>query len=134
MSVGQQVRDQVWVRFADPEKEPVREWAERNNRNGFDPEVLTYPSTKVLASQKNGTVQLYLQVQGTAMQESIAPNPASGASPEAILEAVKAAMTLSHGAGFRELYFLASDENTAEGSKLLGFEELPYKVYRRRLK
>jgi hypothetical protein len=33
----------------------------------------------------------------------------------------------------REVCFLASDQATAEGAKKMGFEELPYKVYRKRI-
>ena len=136
MSIGEQLRNPVMVRLADPEVEPVIDWCQANSeRNSFDRDVLTYPATKVLAAHDNGTVFAYMPVQGTAMLESIGPNPS--ASPlqvaRGIMEMVKGAALLAYGAGYRELYFLASDDVTAEGAKKLGFEELPFKVYRKRL-
>lgn len=136
MSIGEQLRHQVMVRFADPDIEPVIDWCQRNSaRNAFDRDVLTYPATKVLAAHEDGAVIAYMPIQGTAMLESIGPNP--DATPmqiaNGVMEMVKSAATLAHGAGYRELYFLASDPVTARGAQLMGFEELPFKVYRKRL-
>jgi hypothetical protein len=136
MSIGTELKNLVMVRLADAGKEPVIEWCEANSaRNSFDKSVLGYPATKTLAAHNNGTVYAYMPIQGTAMLESIGPNPA--ATPleiaNGVMEMVKAAATLAYTAGYRELYFLASDETTAQGAKLMGFECLPYKVYRRRL-
>lgn len=135
MSIGQQIKNQVWVRFADQTKEPVKAWCEANEeRNAFDPKVLTYPATKILAAE-NGHVINYMPVQTVAMLESIGVNPEATPLEVAtgLMECVKAAATLSSGAGFGELYFLSSDENTAQGAEALGFEEVKMKVYRRRL-
>ena len=136
MSIGEQLRNPVMVRLAEPDKEPVVDWCQANSaRNAFDKEVLTYPSTKVLAAHNNGTVYNYMPIQGTAMLESLGANPE--ATPmqiaQGVIECVKGAALMAYGSGYRELYFLASDETTAEGAKRLGFEELPYKVYRKRL-
>lgn len=129
-------RNLVMVRFADPEKEPVKEWLAANSeRNGFDPAVLDYPIMKVLASHTNGTTHTYMPVQGVGMLESIGVNPESTPLEAAtgIMESVKVAVVIAQGERYKELYFLASDDTTAEGAKRLGFEELPYKVYRRRI-
>ena len=136
MSIGNELRNPVMVRLADPDIEPVIDWCQANSeRNAFDRDVLTYPSTKVLAAHNNGTVYAYLPIQGTAMLESIGPNPE--ATPmqiaQGVMEMTKGAALLAYSAGYRELYFLASDENTAIGAKLMGFEELSFKVYRKRL-
>lgn len=124
------------VRLAEPTTEPVIDWCQANSqRNAFDRDVLTYPSTKVLAAHNNGNVLAYMPIQGTAMLESIGPNPE--ATPlelaNAVLEMVKGAALLAYGAGYRELHFLVSDEVTAEGAKKIGFQELPYRVFRKRL-
>ena len=137
MSIGTEVRTAINVRLADKDSEPVEEWCERNSaRNQFDDSVLDYPATKVLAATNGSNrVLAYMPVQGTAMLESIGPNP--DATPmeiaAGIMEMVKGAALLAHAGGYRELYFLATDDTTAEGSKKLGFEELPYRVFRRRL-
>lgn len=133
-------RNLVMVRFAE-EDEPVKEWLEKNaGRNGFDPEVLDYPCTKVLAAHTNGTVVAYMPVQSVPMLESIGPNPE--AKPldiaTAVMEMTKSAALLGHGAGMREMYFLGSDETTSAGAKALGFEDMTekygYHVFRARLK
>lgn len=133
-------RNLVMVRFAEKD-EPVKQWLEANaGRNGFDPEVLDYPCTKVLAAHTNGTVYAYMPVQSVAVLESIGPNP--DAKPldvaTAVMEMTKGAALMGHGAGMREMYFLASDDVTALGAKRLGFEDLTekfgYHVFRARLK
>lgn len=136
MSVGSEVRNGIDVRLADHETEPVVDWCQANSeRNAFDRDVLTYPSTKVLAAHNNGTVYAYMPVQGVAMLESIGPNPAVNPLQvaAALVEMVQGASLMAYANGMREIYFLSSDALTAEGSAKLGFEELPYKVFRKRL-
>ena len=136
MSIGEQVRNPILVRLAEPTTEPVVDWCQANSaRNAFDKDVLDYPSTKVLAAHNNGTVYAYMPIQGTAMLESIGPNPEATPMQVAsgVVECVKGAALLAYGAGYREIYYLASDDITAEGSKRLGFEELPYRVFRKKL-
>lgn len=136
MSIGEQLRNPIWVRFADKAKEPVQQWLEANKaRNSFDAAVLDYPATRVLAAHNNGTTYTYMPVQQTAMLESIGINPQATPTQVAasVLEMTKAAATLAHAAGFREIFFLVSDENTAQGAKLMGFEDCPFRVMRKRL-
>lgn len=136
MSIGSQIKNPIWVRFADRFEEPVHEWLTANKeRNGYNPEVLDYPATRILAAHNNGTTYAYMPIQQTAMLESIGTNPQASVMEIAgsVLEMTKAAATLAHAAGFREMYFLVSDENTAKGAKLMGFEEVPMKVMRKKL-
>ena len=137
MSIGTELRNPIELRLADKDKEPVTAWLEANSaRNEFDSAVLDYPATKVLAATNgNGRVLAYMPLQGTAMLESIGANPEATPMEVAagIVEMVKGAALMAHAAGYRELYFLATDDNTAEGSKRLGFEELPFRVFRKRL-
>ena len=136
MSIGEQIRNPIWVRFADQSKEPVRQLLEANReRNGFDPAVLEYPATRVLAAHNNGTTYAYMPVQQTAMLESIGINPEATQMQAAtsVLEMTKAAATLAYAAGYREIYFLVSDENTAQGAKLMGFEDVHLRVMRKKL-
>jgi hypothetical protein len=136
MSIGYELRNAIDVRLAEPQTEPVVDWCQANSsRNAFDRDVLEYPATKVLAAHNNGTVYAYMPVQGVAMLESIGPNPAVNPIQiaAAIVEMVQGACLMAYANGMREAYFLSSDDLTAEGAKKMGFEELPYKVYRKRL-
>lgn len=136
MSIGTTLRNLVMTRMADPLTEPVIDWCQKNSgRNSFDRDVLDYPSTKVLAAHEDGTVYAYMPIQGTAMLESIGPNPEATPTQiaQGVMELVKGAALLAHQAGYRELYFLASDETTALGAEKMGFKLLPYRVYRKRL-
>lgn len=136
MSIGEQIRHPVMVRLAEPTTEPVVDWCQANSaRNAFDRDVLDYPSTKVLAAHDNGTVHAYLPVQGAAMLESIGPNPDSTPLEIAngVVECVKGAALMAYANGMRELFFLASDDLTAQGAEKLGFEKLDFTVYRKRL-
>ena len=136
MSIGEQIRNPVMVRLAEVDTEPVVDWCQANSaRNDFDRDVLAYPATKVLAAHDNGNVFAYMPIQGTAMLESIGPNPEATPMQVAagVVEMVKGAALLAYEAGFRELYFLASDDTTSRGAEKLGFEKLEYTVYRKRL-
>lgn len=137
MSIGAKIRAGMMVRKADPTKEPVKECLAANSkRNAFDPDVLEYPLTTTLAAHSNGTTYAYMPVNPVLMLESIGMT--NGHTPQeqanAVMEMTKTAAALGHINGYREVYFLASDETTANGAKLMGFEELPYKCFRLKLK
>ncbi len=137
MSIGETLRHPVMVRLAEPSTEPVEDWCQRNKtRNDFDRGVLDYPCTKVLAgTDGNGNVFAYMPIQTAGILESIGPNPSSTPLEVAmaIVEMVRGAALLTHGGGMRELLFVSTDELTAAGAEKLGFEKLPYPVYRKRL-
>lgn len=133
MSIGTKLKQLFLVRKVDLEKEPEKlEWLRANKeRNDFDEAVIGYPSTVVLSALDH----VVMPVQTVAMLESIGNNPASGVrdTTAGLIELVKAAATLAHVGGIRELYFLSSDENTGLAAKQMGFVEVPLKVMRLRL-
>lgn len=137
MSIGTTLRNAVMVRLADPDVEPVIDWCQNNSeRNSFNRDILTYPTTKVLAAYEDkpdGRVLAYLPVQGAAMLESIGPNPEVSVQEltQGLIECVQGAALMAHANGYREIYFLVSDENTALGAEYMGFREAPFKVYRK---
>ena len=136
MSIGTTLRNQVFVRLAEPDTEPVADWCQANSgRNAFDKDVLTYPNTKILAAHANDAVSVYLPVQPVAMLESVGSNPSATPLEVAggLIEATKAACVLAYAAGHREVYFLSSDDLTAQGAQMLGFVPLPYTIYRKKL-
>lgn len=139
MSIGTTLRNAVMVRLADPESEPVVDWCQANSeRNAFDKDVLSYPSTKILAAyqdREDGKVVVYMPVQGAVILESIGSNPEASVQEitQAMIECVQGAALLAHMQGMREMFFLASDESTALGAEHLGFEKVEMALYRKRL-
>jgi len=139
MSLGSELRSQVTVRLADPAKEPVEKWCKANSaRNSFDRGVIDYPRTVILAGHGGGVAQMvfaYMPLQVTAMLESIGPNPE--ATPLQIAAAVRGMVSgaelLAYESGCREIGFLASDANTATAALMMGFEEMPFKYFRKKL-
>jgi N-acetylglutamate synthase-like GNAT family acetyltransferase len=136
-SVGKILREEISLRSATPEDVPkLTEWLEaRKTRNQFDPAILKYPSLEVVACHTNGTTHAFVPTQTVTMLESVGTNPESSSQQVAhsLVLAVKAIEFMAHRSGQRELYFLASDTNTAKGAEHLGFEELDMKVFRKRL-
>lgn len=125
------------VRFAKPEDaSQIVQWSKANaDKNGFDPSVLLYPTTDVLAVENGNGPVLYFPVQLVGMLESLAPSP--DASPEAISKAIFEALqyvaTKGRERGAREIYFLASDAGLAEKAERLGFERCEWPAYKLRL-
>jgi len=137
-SVGTILREAISLRSALRVELPqIKAWLEaRKTRNQFDPAIFNYPTLEVIAAT-NGAEKphVYLPVQKAAVLESVAVNPESTPTEvaHALVMAERAAEYSAHASGCREIYFLASDQNTAAGAKHLGFEEMDMKVYRKRL-
>jgi hypothetical protein len=125
------------VRPAKPEEaKQVLQWSQANaDKNGFDPMVLLYPTTDILAVENGNGPVLYMPVQLVGMLESVAPSPE--ASPEAVSHALLAAVRhivgIGEKRGARELYFLASDPALAEQAERAGFERCEWPAYKLRL-
>lgn len=133
MSIGTQVNKMIFVRKADPEKEPVLDWLELNSaRNEYDAAVLKYPKTEVLAAHTNGTTHVYMPVQIVAQMDSVGVNPQSSIHEvtASLIELVKAAYMLADRGGIKELLFLVNDEKIQAGAEYLGFKEVDAKVMR----
>src|SRR5690242_13566518 len=127
----------IFVRPArQDEKKMLLDWSLENPGNGFDPEVPMYPTTVTWCGfDKDGQVA-FLPVQLAYVMESFAPRP--GLSPrrqaEALKEFTQNLITQAHLNGVRELYFLGSNPETNEYAENYIFEEVPYKVYRAKLR
>lgn len=129
----------ILVRKADLQAEPhLRKWMEEGAaRTEYDPKVLDYPLTEVLAAHTNGTTYTATPIQPVTMIEGIGVNPESSNQEitAALIETIKAIVFTSQRGGIREVYFLTEDENTADAAAQIGFEELPpCKVMRMRVK
>lgn len=139
MSIGTTLRNAVMVRLADPESEPVVDWCQANSeRNAFDRDVLSYPSTKVLAAYQDfpdGKVINYMPIQGATILESIGSNPEATLNEitQGVIECVQGAALMAYANGFREIYFCASDDSTAKAAEHMGFDRVEMAVYKKRL-
>jgi hypothetical protein len=119
------------VRKLDAEK--FVEWS-RNNP-AFDPEVAKYPSTTVRVVYNSEGPVLYGPVQKPLFLDALAINPT--APPEIIAAGMKAltqdavSQAWVYGAG--EIYFVASDKDTADFAERHGYEKLEASVYKLRI-
>ena len=111
-------------------------WAVKNPVNGFDPGVVGYPTSFVLCAYDETGPLAYMPVQQPLMMESLAPRPGlSKLQTAAVLKAItQAVVTQSYVKGAGEIYFLGTDPPTDEFATGRIFEELPYKVYRVKIK
>jgi hypothetical protein len=122
--------------MANPEDaDKILAWSEANKaRSHFDAQTLAYPLTEVVCAE-NGTEKLYVPVQLVGMIEALAPDP------QAHHAEIRRALYLTLGdivskarqSGVRELYFVGTDPVLNVLAERVGFEELPWPVYRRKL-
>jgi hypothetical protein len=128
----------VFVRSArKDESDRFKEWALANaEKNGLDLGVLTYPSTTVLCAFDETGPLAYLPVQQPAFMESLAPRPGLTDHDRAMVfkALTQTLVTQCASSGKGEIYFLASDKDTAEFAENHKFEKVPYAVYRLKLK
>jgi hypothetical protein len=106
------------------------EWS-RNNK-AFDPGVVKYPSTTIRVVYNSEGPVLFGPVQRPLFLDSLAINP--GATNEMVSAGMKAltqdAVSQAHINGAGEIYFVASDENTAAFAERHGYEKIKVPVYR----
>jgi hypothetical protein len=129
--------NRVYVRPALPEEvQTYFGWAiENEDKNEFDPAVALFSSsTTWCAYDKDGPLA-YQTLQQPIMLESLALRPGLSSAQTAccLRELTQNAITLAHVRGSGEIYFLASDTDTAEFASNHIFEEVPMKIYRTKL-
>lgn len=137
LSLDGAVRNHLYVRPARQEDSDLfLEWSLQTKDNAFDPEVAKYKSTITWCVYDRFGPLVFMPVQTPLMMESIASRP--GASKAEIAAALKEltqqCVTQAHISGAGEIYFLGSEEGTDHMATNQIFEELPYKVYRVKLK
>lgn len=127
----------LFIRPAQPEdSEKFLEWSRNTPNNGFDPEVARYPSTITWCVYDKSGPLAYMPMQCPLVMDSLASRP--GASKSEIASALKELtqqfVTQAHIRGAGEILFLGTEEGTDHMAVNQIFEELPYKVYRLRIK
>lgn len=117
----------------------VVKWLNANPLNSYDPRILDYPTLKIFTSYGDNGNVCHLPIHQVYMMESIARNPEESDLnvAQALRDLTKATELAADAAGIREVYFLGGEGKVgamAASAKDHSFEELPYKVYRMRLK
>lgn len=130
-------RNRIFVRPAKPtEAGKVIDWSLKTQDNHFDPDVIKYPSTFTFCAYDKDGPQVFMPVQQPLVIDAIAVNPNINEQTAALaLKAlVESVVTQAHLKGSGEVLFLATKEETCEFAKNQVFEELPYRVFRLKLK
>ena len=112
------------------------QWSAGTTGNLFDPDVMTYSTSFCLAAYDKNGVGMYLPVQQPFFMDSLAYRPGLGAVDAAVAlkELTKALITQAHIKGVGEIYFVCRDDATTEYALRQGFEEMPYRICRMKIK
>lgn len=104
--------------------------------NLFDPDTITYPTTFVFKAFDNTGSIAYVPIQQPFFMESLAINPNADKLKvsSALKELTQATITQAYIKGVGEIYFVCNDPSTQEFAKSQAFVEMPWKVYRLKLK
>jgi hypothetical protein len=121
----------------NPNIRQAMEWLQRIAQvSHLDPEVLLYPSTRLLQAYEKGTAKplLYMPVHQVFMMESLGPNP--DASPmeiaAALAQITKTVCWEAQNQGIGEFYMPCSDGNVIKMAEAHGFMRMTYDETHRR--
>jgi len=103
-----------------------------SEKNHFDHRVLTYPSTRVIRAGEDKALA-YMPVHTGAILESLgwAEDATAEQKLTAAMEMLRQVGAEAHSLGYREMFFISSDERTDESAMKLGFEKVT--CYRKRI-
>jgi len=130
-------RNHLYVRPARAEEaDQFKEWSLANPKGNFDPAVAAYPSTITWCVYDEYGPIAYMPMQCPLMMESLAPRPGLSdiEKARAMKELTQQFVTQGHIQGAGEIYYLSSDPDTDKFATNQIFEELPYKIYRVRVR
>lgn len=134
------MRKHIFVRPIRPEKSETDlavRWFQANaEKNGYDPSILTWPTTNILCAFDNDGPLVFMPVSSPLMMEFVGIRP--GAEPEqvaaALAQLLKETVTQGFIQGRGEVYLLASAEETQRfAERHVPLEECPYRVFRLKL-
>lgn len=129
------MRSHIYVRPARSGEEGLfLEWTK--NQPEWDAFVGIHPGTMTLCAYSPSKIIAFLPVQQPFMYETFAPNPEATdlELAMALKEFTQFLVSQAHIKNVAELYFLGSNNDTNSLALNHLFEELPYKVYRCRVK
>lgn len=127
--------NQIYVRPAEQrDAASYAEWCKSNPH--FDSSVLTYPATQTLAAYNQSGAIAFMPLAHPVCMDAIAFRPGLLDAEKALAmkELTKTAVFLAHSSGAGEVMFLGSNEGTNQFARNHIFEELPWKVYRVRVR
>ena len=126
--------NQLKLAFVPVSDEIARGWLDRVPE--FDSGILAYPTTRLLCAYNSHPVG-FLPVHKAAILETLALNPEASNEDkaQAMRDLVKAATLTASSDGIKEIYFLGTDKHVIDIATKpgVGFEELPWKIYRMKL-
>ena len=128
--------DQTKLRYATPEDAPqITEWLNSTQGNLYDPDVLTYPTLRVLCAYNGNGPSVYLPAQTALVLESLAVKPGTPPieSARAFRDLVKGMELLASSLGVKELYFMCSDKNVISLAESHGFTRMENTCLRMKL-
>jgi len=101
-------------------------------RNHFDPEVMGYPTTRVLAVEDDDDPVLFVPYTLTLSLDSMAPEPGLSKPKKALAlrELLTTVIEIAEKSGIGEIHFQSDDEPTIEFARNHGFEVLEMKTLR----
>lgn len=124
------------LRFLDgrDSADTVTEWLRSTPNNDLDPEMLKYPTIRILCAY-DGEPDAYLPSHIGVILESLALRPGIDAHQyvEAIRTLVKGATLCAADIKAREIYFLATDPGVMKIALEHGFEKIECPVLRMKL-
>lgn len=117
---------QLKIRYITQEDQKTfLEWVNTTAQNLYDPDILKYPTLKVLCSY-NGHPVAYMPFQQTLMLESLAvkPNVSPIETGQAFRDLVKGAELHASGLGIKEMYMACKDYRVIKVAEAHGFDIL----------
>lgn len=103
--------------------------------NRFDPDVLEYPTTVVIATETDEEPITFVPIHDVLMCESLAVNPKATKLQiaQAIQKTDKLIEQLARNIQVRELYFLSKSPALTKLAQANGYEKLDFSILRRKI-
>lgn len=126
----------VTVRLAEA-KDAVQfvDWENQTENNGFDPNIVTYPSLRTLVSEIDGEPALYTPFHPVMVVESLGHRP--GISPRhnaiSIYRADQAIEKLARHYNMAEIWWMCSDATLIKAAQARGYEVVKTAVLRKKV-
>ena len=124
------------IRFAYQQEIPLlSQWLEANPSGDFDPEILGYPTLKIVVCYRDEP-EACLPIQQAVVMETVgfSKNLSNLDKAAAIRDMVKATELVASSLGIREIYFLGGQDGIGELAMRQGFEKLDVPIYRLKVK
>jgi hypothetical protein len=126
--------EQLKLKLASPEEaKEIGAWLQQTPE--FDPDILKYPTFRIITSYGAKGNVAHLPSQQVLVLESVAARPEASDSEkaQALRDLVKASQLLASSFNLREILFFGTDKTVVKIAQEHGFEEIPWPVMRMKL-